>query len=258
MNVNFDFGVVKTYLPDRGFGFVSRTFLNTRHKEVFFHISNLKKKNPELAKKLASGDSTESIYFWYEFEYSNKGDQVRSILESKSICQIEFPNVFVDKIERLWRNVDLKIPDWLKSVSLDLLGDIRTCELISERSFLILVKEKKEAARIKELMEEMERRNSQQKIEDNEFEQLVTEIMSFNFTHTAQVSSYIKNHNLGYKYKNISGIVKMEKEGKEWNFDGGFPPKIYARLCSRLELDNNQSGAKVVGFEYTYKDNKES
>jgi hypothetical protein len=40
----------------------------------------------------------------------------------------------------------------------------------------------------------------------------------------------------------------MEKNGKEWSFDGGFPTKIYAIVCSELGLKNQDSGANVVGF----------
>jgi hypothetical protein len=53
---------------------------------------------------------------------------------------------------------------------------------------------------------------------------------------------------LGYKYKNISGIVQMEKDGNIWDFRGGFPPNIYAKICSKLNLKNEGSHARVVNF----------
>jgi len=53
---------------------------------------------------------------------------------------------------------------------------------------------------------------------------------------------------LGLKYKHISGVVTMKKDGSTWDFKGGFPPDIYADICSALDLDNNGSYAKVVSF----------
>jgi hypothetical protein len=68
------------------------------------------------------------------------------------------------------------------------------------------------------------------------------------FTHSAQVSSYIMKNQLGYKYKNISGIVRMEKDGRQWDFKGGFPPEIYSKICQSLNLGNEGSYARVVAF----------
>jgi hypothetical protein len=84
--------------------------------------------------------------------------------------------------------------------------------------------------------------------EEREFSKLVTEISSRRFTNSAQVSKYIMENRLGYKYKNISGIVTMRQGGRKWDFKGGFPSHIYARLCDELDLSNNGSKAEVVGF----------
>jgi hypothetical protein len=45
----------------------------------------------------------------------------------------------------------------------------------------------------------------------------------------------------------------MEKDGAIWDFNGGFPPEIYGRLCKELNLGNQQSGAKAVSFQ-SFKD----
>jgi len=89
----------------------------------------------------------------------------------------------------------------------------------------------------------------QYEIESSEFEQLVSEMMPLNFTSSSEVSLYIMRNKLGFKYKNISGILTMAQDGKEWGFRGGFPPNIYARLCSRLGLHNKGSRAKAIHFE---------
>ncbi|MFM5312320.1 DUF559 domain-containing protein [Aeromonas caviae] len=85
-------------------------------------------------------------------------------------------------------------------------------------------------------------------IEEKEFEQLIREIASMGFTTSAQASEYIIQNKLGYKYKNISGTLEMELNGTTWNFNGAFPPKVYARLCRELGLDNRNSSAKPKKF----------
>ncbi|MEY0027220.1 hypothetical protein AB7459_01160 [Providencia rettgeri] len=87
-------------------------------------------------------------------------------------------------------------------------------------------------------------------IEENEFQQLVAEIAVLGFANSAQVSQYIVNNKLGNKYQNISGILEMKKSGEIWDFKGGFPPKIYARLCQKLKLMNNNSTARPRKFTY--------
>jgi hypothetical protein len=126
----------------------------------------------------------------------------------------------------------------------------------------------KELARRKEIREqrsaqqkaESERRNARiakQKAEDrereDEFRRLVAEIEPLRFTQSSQVSAYIVRNQLGFKYKNISGILQMERDGELWDFKGGFPPDIYARLCEALGL--NHKGSRAHPKQFTpYKD----
>ena len=84
--------------------------------------------------------------------------------------------------------------------------------------------------------------------EEREFFQLVAEISPLGFTTTKEVSAYIVNNNLGLKYKHISGVVTMEGDGREWDYRGGFPGRIYARLCDKLGLRNQRSQAKLKSF----------
>ena len=65
--MTIDFGSIKGYNSDRGFGFVGHTFFNPDGK-VFFHIKKIKKKHPELAQKLDSGEAFETVNFWCEIE----------------------------------------------------------------------------------------------------------------------------------------------------------------------------------------------
>ena len=114
-------------------------------------------------------------------------------------------------------------------------------ELIIERNNLELNREEEN----KKLIEEQK---IQKEIEYREFKELITEMASLGFTHSKELSDYIIRNQLGYKYKNISGVLEMEKDGYRWDFNGGFPEKIYAQICSELNLRNEGSNAKVVNF----------
>jgi hypothetical protein len=88
---------------------------------------------------------------------------------------------------------------------------------------------------------------------EDELEQLIAELIPLGFTHSNQVSKYIIQNKLGYKYRNISGIVKMKQDDDTWDFRGGFPNNIYAEICKRLGLKDQNSKAKAVGFK-SFKD----
>lgn len=109
-----------------------------------------------------------------------------------------------------------------------------------------------EAAGLKEIADqraEQQKTTAIQNPEEDEFRQLVAEMSAHGFTHSRQVSAYIVRNRLGYKYRHISGILKMEMDGNVWSFKGGFPPKIYARLCEELQLGNN--GSRAIAREFT-------
>jgi hypothetical protein len=96
---------------------------------------------------------------------------------------------------------------------------------------------------------------SQEEMEDQEFELLVAELQSEGFTQSSQVSSYIIQNKLGNKYQNISGVLEMKNSSSTWKFKGGFPPKIYAMVCERLNLGNKGTDSKVTKFT-SFKDLK--
>lgn len=125
-----------------------------------------------------------------------------------------------------------------------------------------------EAARLKELADKragqksaeihnrksiVETSTNKDRAVEDEFRELVAEMSEIGFTNSSQVSEYITRNRLGNKYKNISGKLEMIMEDNVWDFDGGFPPKIYARLCKELGLRNQ--GSKAVPGKFTpYKD----
>lgn len=216
--MGIDFGIVKKYFTDRGFGFVAHTFLATHSTEVFFHIKNIKKSDIDLARRIDNEDTTEAIYFWYEIENSKKGEQVCTVSNPKCIHQKysgELPD-FIEKIVSIWRNISLKTPEWLEQITIDLMGTERTDNLRIERDCLKLERKEKlreteaiqkiEDAKLLVLKEErkiqqeklIEEERVQQEIEDNEFEQLIAEMTSLNFTRT-EIQSKIET----FDYKSL-------------------------------------------------------
>ena len=87
------------------------------------------------------------------------------------------------------------------------------------------------------------------KVEAEELQKLLAEVRPLNFRSSAKLSDYIVEHQLGRKYPNISGTVKMEEEGTEWDLKGGFSPRVYKKICEELELHSQGTKAKAIGFE---------
>lgn len=270
--MNIRFGFVMKYFPQKGFGFVTHPLNSGTLKDVFFHISNVQKSHKGIADKLSSYESGDDIYFWYEVENTQKGEQLKRILEADSIHELLKHNLnsFTKKLEYIWKDIGKSQPIWLNDVTRDLIGINGLNKLSLDREFLI--KEKKEAEeqqriereRLEKIQRErieeerkrineerkkqLERQERQRKIEEEEFEQLVDEMQSKGFDQSSQVSHYIIRNRLGDKYKHISGVLEMINSHSSWKFNGGFPPHIYARLCGRLDLKNKGTDSKVVGF----------
>lgn len=78
---------------------------------------------------------------------------------------------------------------------------------------------------------------------------LISEVEELGFTCSSELSRYIRENRLGYKYRHISGIVTMENNRNTWQFKGGFPPNIYRIVCNILDLGNRGSYARVVGYQ---------
>jgi hypothetical protein len=102
-----------------------------------------------------------------------------------------------------------------------------------------------EARRRDQLAAEFQR----SQIEQKEFDELVAELKPLGFRHSSLVSNYIKRNKLGNKYRHISGILHMERDGESWTYFGGIRPKYFARLCDELGLSNKRSGAVPIAFE---------
>ena len=321
--MTIDFGSIKGYNPDRGFGFVGHTFFNPDGK-VFFHIKKIKKKHPELAQKLDSDEAFETVNFWYEIETTEKGEQVSKLwLNADNIPQSYTPEL-CDLIESTWKNVDSPKPSLLDLATIDLVGVDRKHELSAERdnleSQLRAAEEEQrreaeeerrreaEEERRREAEEERRREAEEERLREAEallqneilsiakkydlditkvyeilkiakkygydldaaevyvilkiakyhrlhttmayeLYRLLKELGPLGFTHSTDLSAYIRNNKLGRRYPTISGIVTMEDGGTAWEFTGGFPPAIYTIICQELRLRNQGTSARAIHFK---------
>ena len=256
--MTIDFGSIKSYNADRGFGFVGCTFSNPNEK-VFFHIKKIKKKYSELAQKLDNREADfETINFWYKIETNEKGQQVSEFWTgTEDIPQNYTHELYglIQKVENIWKNVSSLKPSWLDLVTTKLVGVDRKHELSVERDNLesqLREAEEERRRNAKAIRQDEIRRianvHNKTKEEAEELGRLLSEMRPLNFTRSKQLSEYIVKHQLGYRYPNISGIVRMEGEGKEWNFSGGFPPDIYRIICEELDLGNQGTRARAIGF----------
>jgi cold shock CspA family protein len=287
------FGIVKNYLPEKGFGFLTHPLSLGPNYDVFFHINKVERFNIDTAQKLSTYKSTDHVCFWYIPETTQKGEQLKKILSPQEVyhLQQEDSSELINKIRSIWSIIEKPIPFWLSEVTIGLLGSNGNNELKFKREALIQKRDEErekqrieqdrlrmieeEKARIEqekraeerkryeeqrekaeeERKRQQEKKELQQKIEEDEFELLVAEMEPKDFTMSHQVSNYIIRNRLGDKYQNISGVLEMENRTSSWKFNGGFPPKIYARLCERLYLSNKGTDSKVTGF-ISFKDLK--
>lgn len=254
MSVNF--GEVKKYISERGFGFVTHKIFVGQCPEVFFHISAIKKSNPLIAEQLNSEE--DGIFFWYEYANTHKGEQLVKVLKSCDIND-EILSTLIIRLENLWLDISKNIPQWLNQATIQLLDTENIERLIKKRESLIqkqneIEKKITDEKRAQEKIEKdarqkiLDEKIVQETLKEDEFQQLINEIKPLGFSTSSQVSNYIVINKLGVKYQNISGILEMTKDGTSWNFRGGFPPKIYARLCNELGLGNNGSCAQAGKF----------
>jgi cold shock CspA family protein len=128
--VEIEFGHVQKYDTVRGFGFVSRTFRSANRLQgnnVWFHITKIKRDYPNLAKELDDG-SFAKINFWYEIDNSDREKVSKIRLDPKDIPKQQRDSL-VAYIEQLWCNPDNSLPEWLDSITIAVVGQVRKDEL---------------------------------------------------------------------------------------------------------------------------------
>lgn len=269
--MNLIFGVVEKYVSDRGFGFVTNELPGGDGESYFFHIKTIKKSRPDLVAGLEDENGT---WFWYTLEESPKGKQAIPLDQRQWNARKQETERMVEQIEQIWTRAGA-LPSWLDQVTCEVLCADRATQLNQERELLeaerrrmaeeqrklqeaeiLARKAKLEADRATRLAEEEAKRAqvaAMEAAEEEEFKALVAEIAALGFTQSSQLSTYIRRNQLGYRYKKISGLLTMESEGRQWKFEGGFPPKIYARLCEEIgfkkRIDPNSRPVAFESFE---------
>ncbi len=267
--MTIDFGSIKGYNPDRGFGFVGHTFFNPDGK-VFFHIKKIKKKHPELAQKLDSGEAFETFNFWYEIETTEKGEQVSKLWLNADDIPQSYTNELcglIQKVESIWKNIGSQKPSWLDLVTIELVGVDRRHELSVERDNLESQLRAAEEEQRREAEEERRREAEEKRRREAEEERrreaeekrrrearielllLLKELRPLKFKYSNQLSAYIVKNQLGYRYPNISGIVTMNNGDTGWEFPGGFSKEVYKIICRELRLANQGTSAIATDFE---------
>ena len=83
----------------------------------------------------------------------------------------------------------------------------------------------------------------------SELARLIFDMSDLGFTLSSELSNHITRNNLGKRYPNISGIVTMKNNSDTWSYPGGFSKYIYRIVCQELDLRNNGSSARAVGFQ---------
>lgn len=77
---------------------------------------------------------------------------------------------------------------------------------------------------------------------------LVADCRNRGFKTSYQVSKYIVDNRLGYRYSHIAGDLHLRKSHDKWVYNGGIAPKYYRMLCIELGLGNRRSNAEVEKF----------
>jgi hypothetical protein len=196
-------------------------------------------------------DQDGAVYFWYRFGKAVKGEQVVEALDASDIIEHDKLSI-TNQIGSKFNDISVALSDGIEAAAEDLLSEKDLSALVKARSKLEAeqkeLKEQRRRESEAKYNELIEKQAAHRKVEEDEFRGLVAEISSYGFTQSKQVSEYIVSHQLGYKYPNISGILEMELDGRTWGFNGGFPPKIYARLCEEIGLSNQGTHARPGKF----------
>lgn len=133
--IPLDFGQIQDYDCERGFGLVSRTVSGRPGERIFFHITKIKYKYRDLARRLDNGYFSD-IGFWYNIEVNTP--KCRKEVSELWLTAQEIPSEqrskLISYIESLWRNIQTNIPPWLDSLTVKLVDQTHRDQLHQERA----------------------------------------------------------------------------------------------------------------------------
>ena len=183
----------------------------------------------------------------YEFSRSIAEELADRISEGEILSDILNEKVEI-RIKSKERQVKKLEKDLSEAKSLKLIGASKIYSKKSNTPKLLEVSRVKIDFNVNE-SEISSYKNSLSKEEADELSLLIADMKQLNFSHSKELSNYITKNNLGHKYPNISGVVKMKKGDDTWDFDGGFPTIVYRIICVELDLHDNGSMARPIGFK---------
>ena len=128
--MTLDFGSIRDYNSERGFGYLHRTVWKYPHStsKVFFHIKKIKRKYPNLAIQLDSG-IYDGLSFWYDTESTPKGEQASEVWLNPQEIPAALRDSLAGQIEKLWLDVENDDPEWSDLLALDGNDDVERDEL---------------------------------------------------------------------------------------------------------------------------------
>lgn len=84
---------------------------------------------------------------------------------------------------------------------------------------------------------------------ESQLEELVAFFKPMRFSKSSQLSNYIAENKLGYKYPDLSGYLELTNGDDTWELEGAIHPEYYAEVCYRLGLDNKNSRSRPSVFK---------
>lgn len=123
------FGYVDVYRDRKswgstGFGFLTCYFGvgECESDKFYFHIKTIKKKYPDLAIDMDSGN-WHGVKLWYITEQTEKGCAVVEVWLHGFELPVDLHNSAVEEVEKQWRDVRDYVPSRLKDITIDLVGE---------------------------------------------------------------------------------------------------------------------------------------
>jgi cold shock CspA family protein len=196
--MRIDYGEIVKYV-NKGFGFISRSLATSECSEVFFHISTLRQKYPELACRIDSG-FYHGIHLWYLIETTEKGECAKNFWVHADELPFERRSEIVEEVMNRWSDISKPISSLLDKATIDLLGQSYRNELLEHRK----CKEEEELQRRKEEQARIEKERRALQIQQICAERGIRHLV--HFTHISNLDSILENGILGRSLLQELGI----------------------------------------------------
>jgi CspA family cold shock protein len=127
--LTMDFGHVVKFHPS-GYGFIE----GMSHTSIFFRIEKIRAE--EVRQQLETG-FIDDLVVWCKVQQSIKGPKARRVYCSKDEIPFSRLSESEQRLETLWRDITIELPDWLPKLTSNLLGDDGLRRLADERKNIL-------------------------------------------------------------------------------------------------------------------------